>query len=58
MVQEAGILIKKVTGGLPCIGVVREQGINVFIVLCIVIEEVGQKSRTCWSAPEAALRNP
>ena len=45
MVQEAGILEEKVTGCLPGIGVLREQGIDVFIVLCIVIEKVGQKSR-------------
>ena len=45
VIQEAGILIEELTGGLPCIRVVREQSINVFIVLFIVIEEVGQKSR-------------
>ena len=45
VVQEACILEEKMTGCLPAIGVLREQGIDVFIVLYIVIEKVGQKFR-------------
>ena len=44
LVQEACILKEKMTGCLPTIGVFWKQGVNVFIVLSIVIEEVGQKS--------------
>ena len=45
LVQEACILKEKMTGCLPTIGVFWQQGINVFIVLYIVIEKVGQKFR-------------
>ena len=43
MIQEAGILIEEVAGGFSCIRVVRKQSINVFIVWCFIIEEVGQE---------------
>ena len=43
LVQKACILKEKITGCPPTIGVFWKQGVKVSIVLCIVIDKMGQK---------------